>query len=225
MAQKKITELQLIDEVTAGLNYAVDDSIQTYRSTAAQLLAYVQSQLSPNFIPSGTVISSLAGSTPAGYLYCDGSAVSRATYPDLYAAIGDACGEGDGTTTFNLPDLRGYFLRGQDDAAGVDLGAGSRTAQDTGGNTGDNPGTLQGESTKLPNTSFTTGVESGTHTHGQNYATAGGGSGAYQAPGNATLSGSTPTGTQSSNHTHTVTGGGDDETRPKNMSVRYYIKS
>lgn len=54
-----------------------------------------------------------AGETiPEGYLLCDGSAISRTEYPELFEAIGVVWGEGDGTTTFNIPDLRGYFLRG-----------------------------------------------------------------------------------------------------------------
>lgn len=54
-----------------------------------------------------------AGSTaPTGYMLCDGSAISRTTYSDLFTAIGTAFGAGDGTTTFNIPDLRGKFIRG-----------------------------------------------------------------------------------------------------------------
>jgi len=49
---------------------------------------------------------------PAGWLVCDGSAISRTTYSTLYAAIGTAFGVGDGTTTFNLPDMKGQFVRG-----------------------------------------------------------------------------------------------------------------
>ena len=57
---------------------------------------------------------------PDGWLECDGSAVSRTTYADLYAAIGTAWGYGDNATTFNLPDFRGRFPRGWDHGAGVD---------------------------------------------------------------------------------------------------------
>jgi len=49
---------------------------------------------------------------PSGYLLCDGSAVSRTTYADLFAVIGETFGPGDGSTTFNLPDFRGIFPRG-----------------------------------------------------------------------------------------------------------------
>lgn len=59
---------------------------------------------------------------PAGWLECNGAAVSRTTYADLFAAIGTTWGAGNGTTTFNLPDARGYALRGWDHGSGVDAG-------------------------------------------------------------------------------------------------------
>lgn len=62
------------------------------------------------------------GTPPAGWLRANGALVSRAAYAELFAAIGTTHGEGDGTTTFQLPDLRGEFLRGLDDARGVDAG-------------------------------------------------------------------------------------------------------
>jgi phage-related tail fiber protein len=67
---------------------------------------------------------------PAGFLKANGAAVSRATYADLFAAIGTTYGTGDGSTTFNLPDLRGEFPRGWDDGRGVDSDRGIGTAQD-----------------------------------------------------------------------------------------------
>jgi len=60
-------------------------------------------------------IQMFAGSTaPTGWLICDGSAVSRTTYADLYAVIGTTYGTGDGSTTFNLPNLKGKVVVGQD---------------------------------------------------------------------------------------------------------------
>lgn len=61
---------------------------------------------------------------PSGWLKANGAAVSRTTYAALFAAIGTTFGAGDGSTTFNLPDLRGEFLRGVDDGRGVDIGRG-----------------------------------------------------------------------------------------------------
>ncbi len=57
---------------------------------------------------------------PSGYLIANGSAVSRSTYASLFSVIGVRYGVGDGSTTFNLPDVRGYFPRFQDLGAGRD---------------------------------------------------------------------------------------------------------
>jgi microcystin-dependent protein len=63
-------------------------------------------------IPAGCVAHFAMNSAPAGWLAADGSAVSRTTYATLFAAIGTLYGAGVNSTTFNLPDLRGYFVRG-----------------------------------------------------------------------------------------------------------------
>lgn len=62
--------------------------------------------------PPGTIFQFAGSASPTGYLMCDGSAVSRTTYADLFSAIGVAYGTGNGTTTFNLPDGRGRGLVG-----------------------------------------------------------------------------------------------------------------
>lgn len=61
-------------------------------------------------------------SAPTGYLKANGAAISRTLYAGLFAAIGTTFGAGDGSTTFNIPDLRGEFVRGFDDGRGVDSG-------------------------------------------------------------------------------------------------------
>lgn len=70
----------------------------------------------------GIVASFPASSPPTGWLKANGAAISRATYAALFAAIGVTFGTGDGSTTFNVPDLRGEFVRGLDDSRGVDSG-------------------------------------------------------------------------------------------------------
>jgi hypothetical protein len=72
-------------------------------------------ELAPS-IPAGSIIC-FAGTKGTrfdngGYFYCDGRAVSRSEYPDLFDAIGETYGKGDGVNTFNIPDFRGCFLRG-----------------------------------------------------------------------------------------------------------------
>ena len=71
-----------------------------------------------------------AKSTPPEHaLACDGAAVSRAAYPELFRAIGTTFGAGDGSTTFNLPDLRGKFVRGTGgNAAALGVAQGDATA-------------------------------------------------------------------------------------------------
>jgi microcystin-dependent protein len=61
-------------------------------------------------------------SAPSGFLKANGAAISRSTYANLFAAIGTTFGAGNGTTTFNLPDLRGEFVRGWADDRAVDTG-------------------------------------------------------------------------------------------------------
>jgi microcystin-dependent protein len=95
----------------------------------------------------GSIITYTSDVAPTNYLLCDGAAISRTTYAALYAIVGDAYGNGDGATTFNLPDLRGRFLRGKDGAAGNDPDAAGRTALN-GGNSGDALGSYQVDENK-----------------------------------------------------------------------------
>ena len=63
--------------------------------------------------PAGAMLHYAGSAAPSGWLICDGSAVSRATYPQLFANIGTTFGAGDGSTTFNLPDTRGKIPVGK----------------------------------------------------------------------------------------------------------------
>ncbi len=69
--------------------------------------------------PTGSVTAYAGSSAPTGYLLCDGSAVSRTTYAALYAIIGTTYGSGDGSTTFNLPDLKGRVIVGVGTGSGL----------------------------------------------------------------------------------------------------------
>jgi phage-related tail fiber protein len=79
--------------------------------------------------PSGQVSHFARSTAPAGWLKANGAAVNRIAYADLFAAIGTTFGVGDGFNTFNLPDLRGEFIRGWDDGRGIDAGRAIGTAQ------------------------------------------------------------------------------------------------
>jgi microcystin-dependent protein len=70
----------------------------------------------------GSIIMMGGPVVPSGYLECKGGTVSRTTYANLYAAIGNTWGSGNGSTTFNLPDFRGEFPRGWDNGRGIDSG-------------------------------------------------------------------------------------------------------
>lgn len=70
-------------------------------------------------LPVGVVQAFAGSTTPAGWLLCDGSAVSRTTYAKLFAVIGTTYGAGDGSTTFNLPDLVDKFVEGSATAGTV----------------------------------------------------------------------------------------------------------
>jgi microcystin-dependent protein len=71
-------------------------------------------------VPVGTVSAYAGPVVPNGWLLCNGSAVSRTEYANLMQSIGVAWGAGDNLTTFNVPDLRGYFLRGIDPSGTID---------------------------------------------------------------------------------------------------------
>lgn len=71
-------------------------------------------------VPVGSVTMFASNGAPTGWLECNGTAVSRTTYAGLFAAIGTVFGAGNGSTTFNLPDMRGEFARGWDNGRGID---------------------------------------------------------------------------------------------------------
>ena len=78
-------------------------------------------------LPAGLISAWVGDSIPTGWLLCDGRTVSRTTYAALFAAIGDRFGSGDGSTTFDLPDLRGRFLRGRPSGGTLGEAGGSDT--------------------------------------------------------------------------------------------------
>jgi hypothetical protein len=85
---------------------------------------YVDAQVSGigGGVPIGSVFDFAGTSAPTGYLLCFGQAINRTTYAALFAALGTTYGAGDGSTTFNVPDLRGRFTAGRDDMGGAGAG-------------------------------------------------------------------------------------------------------
>lgn len=118
----------------------------------------------------GTIKMHAGGSTPPGWLVCNGQEVSRTTYAALYAQIGDTWGEGDGSTTFAVPDLRGRVPRGvaasgDGDAVGDTLGSDTHTH--TGPSHTHDSGTLSGGTTGSAHSHTSVGDtgSAGSHSH------------------------------------------------------------
>ena len=152
--------------------------------------------------PTGTIITTALTSAPKGYLECNGSAVSRTTHARLFGELGVIYGDGDESTTFNLPDYRGRFLRGFDNTAGTDPDAGSRTDRGD-GTTGDAVGTIQNDEFK-------------SHSHSMGRHT--GSSSFYRLSWLQRFSSSPVSTAQGTDAT------GGNETRPININVMYCIK-
>lgn len=165
-----------------------------------------------NAVPSGAVMYFARDTAPAGWLKANGAEVSRTTYAALFNSIGTTFGAGNGSTTFNLPDLRGEFLRGWDDGRGIDAGRSFAGAQ--GGQVQSHAHTMSG---------------AGAHSH------------TYSAPiwSNNTLNkqggdqhliganfqGLTTYGTSAvGDHSHTINATGGNETRPRNVALLACIK-
>jgi len=129
---------------------------QRLSSVPYAMQAELPPDLLPELPPPGSIMAFAGTTAPPGWLFCDGTAVNRTQYPELFAAIGIAHGNGDGTTTFNLPDYRGRFLRGVNGTAGLDPDAGNRAAMNPGGNTGNNVGSVQLDEFKLHHHTYTT---------------------------------------------------------------------
>ncbi|MFM8495304.1 MAG: phage tail protein [Planctomycetia bacterium] len=184
--------------------------------STAQVLVWGKSATPPaqSITPTGAIMAFAYSLPESGWLLCDGRAVSRTTFAALFGAIATYYGAGDGSTTFNIPDLRGYFIRG--------FGTNSD------GTVSGTFGAKTDFATARPTTALTgTTNSTGSHRHGiQISFTASGAGYSYESgnsinenPGAYTLFDGT--------HSHTVTidGGGDAETRPKNIALPYYIKT
>ena len=152
-------------------------------------------------VPAGGIIPFGGTSAPSGYLLCDGTSYLRSTYPNLFSAIGTAYGTADGTH-FNVPDLRGMFLRGVDGGSGNDPDATSRVVNNPGGNVGGNVGSQQPWQ-----------IES--HSHGV----------PVYFNSNASAAGATSANTSSPQGTAGTTAAGGNQTNPINVYVNYIIKT
>jgi microcystin-dependent protein len=193
-----------------------DDVLQTDGSGNLSFAAL------PQAVPTGSVHMMATTTAPSGYLKCNGAAVSRTTYSALFAIIGTTHGEGDGSSTFNVPDLRGEFVRGWDDSRGVDSGrsfGSSQSSQNLQHNHGvTDPG--HGHSVNDPG-----------HFHNVAYTNSHSGDGVIEESG-VGFSGFEPTETATTGivinlgHTGISTQNhGGSEARPRNIAMMYVIKT
>ncbi len=106
-----------------------------------KLAAAVQQSLTPV----GTILAFAGDTPPPGWLLCNGQTVSRSTYSALYSVVGNRFGYGNNSSTFNVPDFRGRFLRGRAAGSNQDPDRNSRTAMNPGGATGDAVGSIQAD--------------------------------------------------------------------------------
>ena len=163
----------------------------------------------------GSILVTAAGWPPIGYLHANGAAVSRNSYHYLFAAIGTTFGAGDGSTTFNLPDLRGEFIRGWDNGRGADPGRAI--------------GSWQGGQNQWHQHHGTTST-SGEHSHAVSIPSKPNGSGAgpiAMVDGTSNITGyQTYNTVAAGDHTHTFTtsGEGGSEARPRNVALLMCIK-
>lgn len=223
-------------------------SLGEFRSAATRLdgtpKTYIDGSGKANIdylVPPGTIIMSAAGNAPPGYLTCNGAAVSRTTYADLFAAIGGAYGTGDGSTTFNLPYLSGRIPIGYSSGDPV---LGTMGAFETNQSGGVVPGTA-GDSARLDHRHDHGGgtnnnTNDGAHVHNIAGQSAGGtttsGSGSTSVPTEGAYSGHAHGGGTNNNvadaaHKHNIVGGGVGGGSGSDLAyhafqvVKFYIKT
>ena len=153
--------------------------------------------------PTGAVFAMAHSTVPSGYLECNGAAVSRSTYANLFAVLSTTYGSGNGSSTFNLPDLRGEFIRGWDNSRGVDSGRSIASSQSD------------------QNKQHNHGVTDPGHIHGIKYSNTDNNHGNIEESGD---------GTDGTNNTNSATTGisinneGGNEVRVRNIAMMYVIR-
>lgn len=156
MAEKTIPQLDPLpdfSDITDQSMFALDTGLHTFKVLWSQIMEKLNASMSS--VPTGTISAFAGDVSPEGYALCNGQTLDRGANAKLFSVIGTRFGEGDGSTTFHVPDFRGLFLRGQNSGSGKDPDSSSRFAMNTGGAVGDNVGSMQGHAFQ-------------THTHVQN---------------------------------------------------------
>jgi microcystin-dependent protein len=191
------------------------------------MLSVPYAKSAANGVPVGTIIAfgGTLDKIPNGWMVCDGAQISQTTYQQLYNAIGAAWGGTGGN--FNLPDLRGRFLRGVSQGSNNDPDKNSRTASNNNGNTGNNVGTVQNDEVSSHTHTM---QQAGNHRHqltqtiNKWHRSFNGADDPERtlkhALGELWVHSTSTDGA----HTHTINNEGQTETRPVNANVYYIIK-
>lgn len=163
-AHKKLTFVEQASDPASvanrGFLYTKDVGAVTelfYEDSAGSIQQLTSAGVLSQGSPVGAVIDYAGLTEPAGWLFCYGQAISRTTYAALFTILSTTYGVGDGSTTFNLPDLRGRVVAGQDDMGGTSA---NRLTNTSGGLNGDTLGATGGSETHT-----LTSSEMPAHTH------------------------------------------------------------
>ena len=185
-------------------------------------------------VPSGSVFCMAVATVPSGYLECNGAEISRTTYAALFAVIGTAYGTGNTTTTFNIPDLRGEFIRGLDLGRGVDSGRNIAIVQLSQNKSHNHPASTSISDPGHFHHSFRSGNagerQYNSNLSSTNFPSSGTGAGNKNEAYNIVAQSSSPNVGQTSNvatgvnASTTTTNDGGSEARPRNLAMMYIIK-
>ena len=140
-------KLKVADTGITATQLATDSVITTKIQNGAVTAAKLDSAAVSVLMPTGSIMSFAGSSAPTGYLLCDGAAIARqasGSNTPLFTLLGETYGAGDGSSTYNIPDLRGRVIAGQDDMGGASA---NRLTGQSGGVNGDNLGASGGTET------------------------------------------------------------------------------
>jgi len=212
IADGSITTAKLADDAVTTAKIGAAAVTGTEIHTTAVTSAHLPAGYGTDLI--GVIISYPKDTLPTGFLACDGSAVSRTTYSGLFTVIGTTYGTGDGSSTFNVPDLRATFLRGAGDQTYSSKAYSGGTA-----------GTKKIQAVM----DHSNGLITGYHTH---YAWATATAVFYNPHGNwsgnktgqQVASTTSANGAETLNSVYTNADSANNETRPFGMAVKFCIK-
>lgn len=194
---------------TNGEMWFESDTGNLYLYYDSQWIAVGGSTVLASQIPAGTVTMYGGGAAPTGWLVCDGTAVSRSTYSDLFDAIGTRYGSGDGSTTFNLPLSSSRTVRGI--TAGANIGANAIAAN---GNAS--------ISTNSDSHSHSISATNSSDSHSHTITSNSGSGGASHSHSYSKSNGSNTaanTGAATANHSHTITSNAGSDSHTHTITV------